>query len=113
MAAVDQLVKHVVDTTYDDLPVDVLEPTKVQILDTVGVAIGGTTFGTLNPLIDLVKEQGGKKEATILVYGDKVPASHAAWVNGHLGDILDYEDSHMDSGVHVSTATVLPGFSRV
>jgi len=111
MAAVDQLVRHIVDTTYDDLPASVLEPTKVQILDTVGVAVAGTWLGALNPLIDLVKEQGGEKEATILVYGDKVPASNAAMVNGYLGAVLDYEDTHSRCGVHISTAIVMPGFA--
>lgn len=111
MAAIDELVENLVSTTFDNLPVDVLEPTKVQILDTVGVAVAGTSFGTVDPLIDLVKEWGGKKEATILVYGDRVPAPNAALVNGYLAAVLDYDDTDDRSVVHISTAIVMPGFA--
>ena len=111
MTSTKQLVKHVVGAVYSDLPVEVHQPTKVQVLDTLGVTVAGTAFGTLDPLIDLVKKWGGKKEATIAVYGDKVPAHNAAMVNGHLGSVLDYEDIYPGCNVHASTSTVVPGFA--
>ncbi len=78
------LARNVVDTKYEDLPVEVVEVTKNSILDTIGVILAGSTLGEegLKGIIELVKQGGGKKESTIIGFGDKVVswmAARPAW----------------------------------
>lgn len=74
MRAIDLFTKNVVQTNYDTLPSDVIEPTKKGILDTVGVIIAGARSGNIEPIVNLIKEWGGKEESTILRYGGMVPS---------------------------------------
>ena len=53
---------------------------------------------------DYVMEMGGRRDATLLGFGGKAPAPWAAFVNGSLGHMLDYDD--VGAGGHVSIATV-------
>ena len=111
MAAIDQLVKNIVTTTYDALPVDVLKPLKMQVLDILGAAVGGTSFGTVDPLINLAKKWGGKEEATIFVHGNKIPAPTAALVNGYLASVLDYDDTDNKCAMKISATQVVTAFT--
>ena len=78
MGATAMFAKNIVETNYNTLPSDVIEPTKKQILDTLAVTIAGGHSGNISPVVDLVKEWGGKGESTILGYGGRVPSPNAA-----------------------------------
>lgn len=106
MKVIDLFVKNIVNTRYDTLPTDVIQPTKNQILDTLGVMVAGTSLGTVAPLAKLVKEWGGKEESTIIGYGGRVPAPNAALVNGFLAPVLDYDDMHDTDFIHISRGVV-------
>ncbi|MBA7650193.1 hypothetical protein ES703_57995 [subsurface metagenome] len=68
MGATAMFAKNIVETNYNTLPSDVIEPTKKQILDTLAVTIAGGHLGNVSPIVDLIKEWGGKGESTILGY---------------------------------------------
>ena len=92
---------------YEDIPAEVREVTKRAILDTLGIAIGGsTTRAGLKELVELIKDGGGKEESTILAFGGKVPAWMAAFANGALAKALDYDETHDDAIVHPSITSV-------
>jgi len=89
--AIEKLAANVVDTRYDNFDKATLEATKYRIIDTLGCLIGGSG-DTGNPeLVDLLRRQGGKEEATILVHGGKVPAGNAALVNSAMARSFDFE----------------------
>ena len=80
------------------------------MLDTLGVAIGASGLAPeARWVADYVTEMGGKPEATLLGFGGKAPAPWAAFVNGSLGHMLDYDD--VGAGGHVSIATVPVAFA--
>jgi 2-methylcitrate dehydratase PrpD len=106
MGATELMTKNIVDTTYDKLPSNVIEPTKKQILDTVGVAIAGGHSSHIRPVLDLVREWGGKEESSLLGYGGKVPCFNAALVNGFAAVVLDFDDFHDMDCIHVSRSIV-------
>ncbi len=100
MGVLDMVIKNLVETKYKALPADVVEATKKQILDTLGVIVAGSTCSIsdeINGLIDLVKEWGGKEESTILAFGGQVPAPNAAFVNGILCVRRDFDDANRHS----------------
>ncbi len=92
-------------TTYYDLPSNVVEATKVAILDTIACALGGSATEKIDEVVSLLREWGGKEESTIIAYGDRVPAPMAALVNGMQGHALDY-DSTYDGPVKPGIAVI-------
>jgi 2-methylcitrate dehydratase PrpD len=107
MDAIQMFAKHFIATKFEDLPKDVVEVTKKEVLDFLGVAIAGYTSPGVKELADLVAEWGGKEESTQLLYKKKVPAHIAAWANATMGHGLDYDDVH-DNGVMHPGAPVIP-----
>ena len=62
MDAIYILAQATADTGYEKLPTDVVEVTKRQILDSLAVALAGSTAPGTGELIEIVKDWGGKKE---------------------------------------------------
>jgi len=101
------LAEYVVRTEFKDLPEEALTVVKLHLLDGLGIALGayGTGHWLIKNLIDLALETGGKKEATILGAGEKVPSPEAAFANGVLANFLDYSDGHFMGG-HINDRLV-------
>jgi 2-methylcitrate dehydratase PrpD len=103
---------HVAGASYADLDADVVEVTKLSIIDTVGVTLASTG---LTPGVDVYVEtavaRGGNPESTVIGYGSRIPATSAAWANGALVHGLDYDDLVRDAGYHPSTPTVPAGLA--
>jgi 2-methylcitrate dehydratase PrpD len=90
------LVKNIVSTDYEKLTPESIAYAKESILDTIGAIIAGSTGQGCREVVELVKDWGGKKESTILIYGDKVPCATAGLAIGPMArarDIGDVEES--------------------
>src|SRR4030042_6072254 len=105
MDAAYLLAKNLGDVKYDDLPPDVAEHTKKQVLDILGVALGGSSKAGVKELAEIVSDWAGKAESTIFCFGKKVPAPNAAQVNATMGHALDYDDTG-DGPTHPSVVIV-------
>src|SRR5690606_8305721 len=77
-----ELVHHAAKVRYDDLPEEVVEITKKFILDTLGTAIAGSNAPGSAAVVDLFKDWAGKEESTVMVFGGKIMAPNAAFLNG-------------------------------
>ena len=82
---------NVLDTRFENFDQATLTSAKSRIIDVVGCLIGGANAAGNSVLIDLVKEWGGKEEATILAHGVKVPAHNAAMVNSVMARSFDFD----------------------
>ena len=91
---------------YEDLPPEVVEATKKQILDLLGVAVGGFSKAGPKELRELVIDWGGKEESTLLGTSRKVPALNAAHVNATMVHALDYDDVHETAIMHSGVAII-------
>lgn len=89
--AIEELVGNVLETKFEVFSDELVENAKKRMIDVVGCAIGGANASGNPMIMDLVREWGGKKEATILFYGDRVPAHNAAMVNSIMCRSYDYE----------------------
>lgn len=107
MDVINELIAHVIRTEFGDLPSDVVHTTKRFLLDSIGTLIAGTSAPGCKEVVTQIKDWGGKPEATIAVYGDKVPAPNAALINSMMIHARDFDDTHDLSSVH-AFATVLP-----
>ncbi len=99
------LAGFIVDTTYDQIPADIVQLAKVLVLTVLGTTIAGAWAEGCRAVLDLVRDWGGKKESTILIHGGKVPAQNAAFVNSYMARALDFCDG-MVPGMHLGASCI-------
>ena len=87
-----QIAKFAVDLRYEDLPEEVVFEVKRYLYDSVGCAYGATHTKDVTIIHDICREMGGAEEATIIGFGDKMPAVHATLVNALMIRALDFND---------------------
>lgn len=93
--AVFALVENLVNVNYSDLPVEATKTARMDILDTLGVAIAAsTTAPACKKMVDLARSIGGKEESTIISHDEKVPSHMASFANAALAHALNYDDFH-------------------
>jgi 2-methylcitrate dehydratase PrpD len=98
--------KNFVNTKYENLPPEVVEATKKEILDLLGVALGGASQPGATHVCQLVKEWGGKEESSIIGSKQKVPAPNAAQANATMAHALDFDDVHEAAVMHPGIASI-------
>ena len=94
------------EVQYQDLPSDVIESTKLRILDVIGLALAGaeTTFG--RSTIAAAKAMSPAGPSRVFGTGDALAAPTAAFANAALSQALEYDDTHNESIVHMSSPAV-------
>ena len=106
MTIAEKIADKIVHSRYDDLPAEAVHWAKVAILDTLGV----TVAGSVEPLAKIVKqvltEEGGNPECTVLGLGNKTSPLSAVWANGVLSHALDYDDISNTMGGHPSVPVI-------
>jgi 2-methylcitrate dehydratase PrpD len=98
--------RNFVNTRYEDLPPEVVEATKKEILDLLGVALGGASQPGAREVIALLKQWGGKEESTVIGDAQRLPAPNAAQVNATMAHALDFDDVHEAAVMHPGIASV-------
>jgi 2-methylcitrate dehydratase PrpD len=89
--ATQELIHNVLDVDYDSFDTGTVRNIKNQVLDLAAVMVSGSNGPGNSALFELVRQWGGKGEATILVHGDKVPLPHAAMMNSLQCRSFDHE----------------------
>lgn len=107
MGATSELVKHAIDLKYSDLPEKVINKTKEFILDTLAVAVAGSSAEGCRDVVDQMVYWGGRPESTIWIFGYKAPSFHAAMANGMMSHARDFDDTHEVLYAHCHSS-VLP-----
>ena len=87
-----QIAKFAIGLKYEDLPENVVHEVKRYLYDSVGCAYGGYHTKDVNILRDIYHDMAGKEEATVIGFGDKIPAVNATLVNSLMIRALDFND---------------------
>ena len=99
-------------TRFESLPDDVVVATRLRILDVIGLAIaGGTT-----PFGEAVRRAASLypgSEARLWGCRETASAAGAAFVNGALSQALEYDDTHNESIVHISSPSVASALALI
>ncbi len=79
---------------YQDFPPEIVNRYKAKMLDTLAVLIGGVGFHgeQVIKMLDYFRDKGGKPEARVIGYGDRLPLPSAAFVNSVACRVLDFGD---------------------
>lgn len=101
-----ELARWAASVTFEDLPEDAVEATKLRIMDVIGLALAGaeTDFGRSVRAAALALSPPGP--CRILGFGDRVGVATAAFANGAFSQALEYDDTHNESIVHMSSPAV-------
>jgi len=105
MSETQILADYVAQAKYDDLPAEVVAHVKDLISDTIACGLGGRKTLEGDLLINIVKEMGGKPEATIIGEKTKLSCMHAAHVNCVICNMLDYDETLARMG-HICNSVV-------
>ena len=92
MGTAVEITKYISRTRYEDLPKEAVEVAKKAVVDTVGAGIAGSSAPLGKMVAEMVKDGGGKKQSSILVYGDRVPAREAAFGNAVMARCRELSD---------------------
>lgn len=89
--------------SHHDIPPEVIEDTKLRILDIVGVMLGGKHDELVSRVRRAASDNDNAADARALGFSDRTTLATAALINGVMASILEFDDAHVESGIH-STA---------
>jgi 2-methylcitrate dehydratase len=81
-----------INLKYKDLPEEVIREVKRFLYDSIGCAFGGYHTKDVKIVRNIYKEIGGKKESTVIGFGDKLPAVNSTLINSLMIRALDFND---------------------
>src|SRR5688572_14616004 len=92
--------------TFADIPADVVASTKLRILDVIGLSLAGsaTSFGRSTRAAALAQATGGPSR--LVGTGERTGVAAAAFANAACAQALEFDDTHNESIVHMSSPSV-------
>lgn len=105
MKSVKSLSRFALELKQQDIPGDVVRDAKRLIIDTFGCIIGAqkTEVGPL--VLSSVHGFGLTGSASIVGRRKRISPFGAAYINGRLGNAMDFDDTHA-SGIHLATGVI-------
>jgi 2-methylcitrate dehydratase PrpD len=103
----ENIVNYIISFDYKDLAEETIVGMKRLVLNSIAAMLAGTGASGVMELTHLIRKWGGTPESTVFLNGLKVPAHEAVLVNATMIRALDFDDFHMQTGMH-SGAIVLP-----
>jgi 2-methylcitrate dehydratase PrpD len=100
------LARWAATTRFADLPADIIESTKLRVLDIIGLSLAGADTPLGRSTRQAVSAMSPEGPCTVLGTGEKVGITSAALANGTFSQALEYDDTHNESIVHMSSPSV-------
>jgi 2-methylcitrate dehydratase PrpD len=102
-----KLVNYTVETRYEDYSAALIEKVKLHLMDSIGCSLGGSRSAIGSVVLPTFTAMGGSSDATLFGGGGKVPAIHAAFVNGTNANALDFDDTYLSDAIgHPGSSTI-------
>lgn len=107
------LARFVAETRLEEIPPEVLTVTRNVLLTVLGTGIAGAREDGVREALTVYGDATSTSAgATVLVYGQRLPAANAAVVNGLMCRALDYCDA-MAPGLHIGSSLVPAALAAV
>jgi len=107
MDVILSLIRNFRTVRFEDIPSDAVEAAKKSVLDTLGTTLAGSKAQGSREVISLVRDWGGKPEASVINHGDMLPLPNAVFANAVMARAVDLDDLHEKATLH-SSATIVP-----
>jgi 2-methylcitrate dehydratase PrpD len=102
-----ELAEFALGLRWDDIPADARRRLAWLLLDHAAVLVAGRPAPASTIAADFASAANGGNDATALLDGRRLSAPGAAWANGVLANVLDYDDGHRITKGHPG-AMVIP-----
>jgi 2-methylcitrate dehydratase PrpD len=99
---------HLATARFSDLSPAAQRQAQRGVLDWVGCALAGSRHKTVDTLLAVLQEAGGRQQATVLGRSLKLGRLDAPLANGQMGHVLDFDDTHMGGVVLHASSPILP-----
>jgi 2-methylcitrate dehydratase PrpD len=107
MDPMEKLIAWYAALRYEDLSPEAVAAARLFTIDTIGCALGGSSAPLNAEIAERYLRWGGAPEATVLVFGHRLPAPAAAMLNAAMIHSYDFDDTHDPTAIHVFV-TILP-----
>jgi 2-methylcitrate dehydratase PrpD len=111
MTAAETIAGFATSIRLEDVPAEVVEHARLHVLDALGCGIAAHATGIAGEGLATMRELGGEPQATVIGTTERLPAANAAFANAMTCHGLDFDDTHSDSGSHVSTVIAPAAFA--
>ena len=106
MSATGTLARFIVETSPERVSDAVLHEGKRCLINFLAVSLYAAKDPSLNILLGVFREEGGKRNASVVGAGTRTTLQNAALANGYLGHLEDYDDTHFPTIIHPSSPTL-------
>lgn len=105
---VDKLIQFVHPLTYEDIPATVIEKAKQIIIDTIGVALAGSTSQFAEKIaIHYLKDVNSNNDSTIIGHNIKSSAQQAALINTIFARVDNFDDTFEPGIIHPGAPVIM------
>jgi 2-methylcitrate dehydratase PrpD len=108
LGVTEKLARFVVEFPGEQIPDSILHQEKRCFINFLAVALYASRDPSVDILLDLIREEGGKHRASVVGRNLRTTLQNAALVNGYLGHHQDYDDTHFPTVIHPSSP-IFPG----
>ena len=92
--------------SFTDLPADVVATTKLRVLDVIGLSLAGSTTPLGASVRAGVRAMAPQGPSRVWGAGGHTAAPFAAFANASFAQALEFDDTHNESIVHMSSPSV-------
>jgi 2-methylcitrate dehydratase PrpD len=108
----ERLAEFVSSVSIADLPAATVDSAVTLIRDYVGLALAGHSAHSARIVYELVAEDGGRPDATVIGTDTRLPVRSAITANGAFAESLEYGDTHRvpsgtkSTGIHAGLCVI-------
>jgi len=106
------LAELAIQTESEAIPDVAYAAAREALVDVIGVTLAGHDSPGVEEIVAQMQDWDGKPEASVWVYGGKLPAPAATFVNSTMVHALDLDDVHIPSSTHI-TSVIVPAAMAV
>ena len=107
-----RLAEFITSTELSSIEFTIQYEAKRTLVNLLAVSLSASQHSTASALFNLIDEEGGNSRASIISKKSKVSIYQAAFANGYLGHLQDFDDTHFPTVLHPS-APVWPAVLAV
>lgn len=100
------LASYALDLRFEDIPRPVRDRGLSLILDALGIGLAANSYPFAAQILDGLSALGGSGAGAVIGRTERLPLRDAVTMNGALIHGLDYDDTHMNSVIHATAATL-------
>lgn len=101
MNLAETLAKTACEFKYENFSAELIENTKLHVLDGIGIAMHGSTLRPLfDPLIKILRRWGGEGASSVFGEPDGFPSQEAAFLNSVINSASAYTETHRATLAH-------------